>query len=52
MAALSYLHLAPAWLELSATSTAAAASVFVTVHFMREWRAAILYQSPEASPAA
>jgi hypothetical protein len=52
MAALSYLHLAPPWLELAAASTPAAASVFVTALFMREWRAAILYQSPEASPAA
>lgn len=43
MAVASYLHLTPPWLELAAAATAPAAAVFVTILFVREWRAAVLH---------
>jgi hypothetical protein len=42
MALASHLHLTPLWLEVAAAATAPAASVMVTILFMREWRALVL----------
>jgi hypothetical protein len=43
MALLSYLHLAPAWLELAATALGSFGAVLVAILFMREWREAVLH---------
>ena len=42
VAVASYLHLAPPLLEVAVTASAPIAGVFVTILFMREWRAAVL----------
>jgi hypothetical protein len=43
MALASYLHWTPLWLEIAATATAPVAGIIVTIIFLREWRAAVLY---------
>lgn len=52
MSALSYLRLTTPAVELAAAATAPAAAVFVTISFLREWRAAILKARPETLSVA
>jgi len=52
MSVLSYLHLTTPLVELVATASAPLAGVFVTIFFVREWRAAIRQAPTEAEATA
>jgi cation transporter-like permease len=46
IAAASFFHLAPLWLEVFAASWGPGAGVLVSVLFLREWRAAVQFKPP------
>jgi hypothetical protein len=50
VAAASWLHLMPPWLEVALTTMGAFGGVLVAILFMREWRAAVLAPPAAISP--